>query len=42
MTAQYWTMTGFDIWRLGPIGEVELENLVTGEKLACVIKIPEG
>ena len=42
MTAQYWTKTGYDMWMLGPLTDIRLKNLTTGEEIPVVIKIPEG
>ena len=35
MTAQYWTITGYDIWRLEKREVFEFKNLNTGEKFRC-------
>jgi len=35
MTALYWTITGFDIWRLDEVTTIKLKNLNTGEELKC-------
>lgn len=35
MTAQYWTITGYDMWRLEEKTVCDLTNMVTGEVVRC-------
>ena len=35
MTAQYWTITGYDIWRLNKREVFDFKNLNTGELVTC-------
>lgn len=35
MTAQYWTITGFDMWRLDERNVFDFKNLNTGEVVTC-------